>query len=410
MNLQVLIKKILEEYQDECRKNLKGNELACSIRNDLKNCIDKSMLSSTIKLRGSAGQGKWALIPWLGFFDREIINTAECGFYIVYLFSANMKRVYLSLNQGYTFYNKKYGRKDALEKISLVSNYFCENLNLVDSKMIRNIDLLDQTVASNKYLAEGYEKGNILAYEYEKDALPTNAQLLYDLSRMLKLYAELKTKLFSVNNMDLTVDYISRNSNYSSMATKTDDNFKKLETDDFVKYVTNNLCKVRLIKDSNRVSIKTTKKISKDIDYLAKEKQNSKLGFLGEEIIFECAKQWVKKRFGTSNGVIHVSKEQGDGAGYDIQSKVENGQTLYIEVKTTSGSIAQPFYLSRNELVASKKYGNQFILLRLYNVNKKHNLQFSYYCISGPLDKCSRILLEPINYQGTLLKKLNTGN
>lgn len=406
MNLQKLLETILSQYKTESKKQFKGNKLAGSIRNDFKNCIDKSMLSSSMQLRGSAGQSKWALIPWLAVFDKDITNTAERGFDIVYLFSESMNKVYLSLNQGYTFFAKKYGRKSALKNIQLVSNYFCGNLTLIDKNMIRNIDLLDKSTVNDKHLAKGYEKGNIFAFEYKRDILPSNDKLLDDLRKMLMLYEELKAKLYSVNNIDETVDYILRINDNSSEIKKTKSKFKQIETSNFIKYVSDNLDKVNLVED-NKLTYNTEKanivKIEKQIDYQAKEKQNSKLGFLGEKIVFEYEKQWVKKHFGTINGVIHVSIDQGDGAGYDIQSKDENGQTLYIEVKTTSGSIAQPFYLSRNELEASKKYGKQFILLRLYNVNKKHKLSFKYYSISGPLDKCSSIHLDPINYQGTLL-------
>ncbi|MGB6970291.1 MAG: DUF3578 domain-containing protein, partial [Methyloceanibacter sp.] len=45
---------------------------------------------------------RWAHVPWVGLFDPAITDGAQHGFYIVYLFSADMKRVYLSMNQGTT--------------------------------------------------------------------------------------------------------------------------------------------------------------------------------------------------------------------------------------------------------------------------------------------------------------------
>ena len=44
-----------------------------------------------------------------------------------------------------------------------------------------------------------------------------------------------------------------------------------------------------------------------------------------------------------------VAVEDGDGAGYDILSFNSSGHELLIEVKTTNGGPATPFFLSRNE-------------------------------------------------------------
>ena len=53
--------------------------------------------------KGRCGvSGRWAHVPWVGLFDPAITDGAQHGFYIVYLFSADMKRVYLSINQGTT--------------------------------------------------------------------------------------------------------------------------------------------------------------------------------------------------------------------------------------------------------------------------------------------------------------------
>jgi hypothetical protein len=48
---------------------------------------------------GSAGKGNWARTVWLAFFDRMVTESAQRGFYIVYLISGDGSRIYLSLNQ-----------------------------------------------------------------------------------------------------------------------------------------------------------------------------------------------------------------------------------------------------------------------------------------------------------------------
>lgn len=49
--------------------------------------------------------------------------------------------------------------------------------------------------------------------------------------------------------------------------------------------------------------------------------------------------------------IIHLSAEQGDGAGFDILSLNESGGSRYIEVKTTESGINSPFYITENEKI-----------------------------------------------------------
>ncbi|MEX2374439.1 MAG: DUF3883 domain-containing protein [Dehalococcoidia bacterium] len=44
-----------------------------------------------------------------------------------------------------------------------------------------------------------------------------------------------------------------------------------------------------------------------------------------------------------------IAAEEGNGAGYDVQSFDSAGQERLIEVKTTNGAARTPFFLSRNE-------------------------------------------------------------
>ena len=65
-------------------------------------------LSANYMVRGSAGDWKtYAYIPWVAIFDKQITTSALRGVYIVFLFSGDAKHVYLSLNQGFTFFFRK---------------------------------------------------------------------------------------------------------------------------------------------------------------------------------------------------------------------------------------------------------------------------------------------------------------
>lgn len=94
--------------------------------------------------------------------------------------------------------------------------------------------------------------------------------------------------------------------------------------------------------------------------------------------------------------IVHVSADEGDGAGYDIRSFEEDGRILFIEVKTTNGPKSTPFVLTSNELRCSEAHPDKYRLFRIYDfeIEPRHIL------IEGPLrGKCE---LAPIAYRATL--------
>lgn len=88
------------------------------------------------------------------------------------------------------------------------------------------------------------------------------------------------------------------------------------------------------------------------------------LANLGEEIVFQF-ERWNLIKIGKeklAEKIEWVSKEQGDGTGFDILSKYSNGADKYIEVKATKLSKEAPFFFTRNELQFSLDHSNDFHL------------------------------------------------
>jgi len=105
------------------------------------------------------------------------------------------------------------------------------------------------------------------------------------------------------------------------------------------------------------------------INYLEKEQSNKALGLFGEELVIEYEK-WNLIKLGKDNladKIEWVSKEIGDGAGFDILSKNLNGTDKYIEVKTTRLGKETPFFFSSNELQFSINKASHYHLYRLFN-------------------------------------------
>ena len=88
------------------------------------------------------------------------------------------------------------------------------------------------------------------------------------------------------------------------------------------------------------------------------------------------------------------SKELGDGLGYDILSRNENGTDRYIEVKTTKLSKETPIYLSRNEILFAAKQPDNFFLYRVFNFDKKPKL----FIKNGEYENFCKLI--PQSYKG----------
>lgn len=100
----------------------------------------------------------------------------------------------------------------------------------------------------------------------------------------------------------------------------------------------------------------------------------TELGRLGEEFVVRYEKNEIKK-FAPQDldRIIHLSEEQGDGAGFDIISLDYNGSDKYIEVKTTENGADTPFYMTENERLyfeINKDEDNLFIY-RVFNFDRK---------------------------------------
>ncbi len=115
-----------------------------------------------------------------------------------------------------------------------------------------------------------------------------------------------------------------------------------------------------------------TKFVGKKVDWSKKRERDEELGNIGEEFIYEYEKDRVFKFDPSSvNRVLHLSRLQGDGLGYDISSVNEDGSTRRIEVKTTSGGLNTPFYMSKNEKLFFETYQNDgAFIYRVYDFDK----------------------------------------
>lgn len=109
--------------------------------------------------------------------------------------------------------------------------------------------------------------------------------------------------------------------------------------------------------------------IARKFDVAGRDERNRALGSAGEECVLahESASLRSAGRDDLARKVQWVSKEDGDGAGYDIASFTPDGRTRLIEVKTTNGWERTPFHITRNELSVADERRSEWCLFRLWN-------------------------------------------
>lgn len=132
------------------------------------------------------------------------------------------------------------------------------------------------------------------------------------------------------------------------------------------------------------------------INYLEREQRNMSLGEAGEQLVVEYEK-WKLTSIGKdklADQVEWISKEQGDGAGFDILSKDERGKDKYIEVKTTKLSKETPFYFSKDEFEFSHEQRDKYHLYRVFNFEKDAKI----FVRQGSIDSICQYY--PVSFKG----------
>jgi len=137
------------------------------------------LVSKEFVSHGGSGVGNPADVVWVGVFPTAS-PSAKTGVYLVYLFSMDGQRAYLSLNQGTEgFRSGKPGLKKRAVDIRQIVG---DGTGLVDA-----IEL-----GSRNDRPLSYEAGNAYAYVYDHSSFPDDQQLEKDLSTMLDVLRQLE--------------------------------------------------------------------------------------------------------------------------------------------------------------------------------------------------------------------------
>lgn len=186
--LKEKFEKIMDEYVNARRfEEFTGHPLGDLFRNEVPEKIYNYLSGFQLNgedqyiVRGSIGQGNWAYVPWIAIMDKDITDTTRQGVYVVYLFSEDMERLYLTLNQGVSLPSR--------EEIIRTRDKIRAILDLSFLKTDNELSLAESG------LGKDYELSTIGYIEYKKGSIPEEDKLLKDLKRVMEVYKEYKEKL-----------------------------------------------------------------------------------------------------------------------------------------------------------------------------------------------------------------------
>ena len=72
------------------------------LRDDIPSKLKEVLSADTYRIKGSIGTGRITKCPWVAIMNKKETETTQSGIYLVFLFTKDLKKVYLSLAQGVT--------------------------------------------------------------------------------------------------------------------------------------------------------------------------------------------------------------------------------------------------------------------------------------------------------------------
>lgn len=189
--LRPLLLKVMDGFIDARRGEFAQHPLGKLLRKQIPVEIRSlDFINEKYHIVGSVGKGNWTTVPWLAIMNKGITTTTQQGYYIVYLYSEDMKRLYLTFAQGVT--------KTSKEEIIKINEEIRSSIKM-DSRVHKDNDLnLGESSKAREY------KEAVAAYiSYSKENFPSEEQLIEDLEEMVEYYKQyVSLKEFSSNETD----------------------------------------------------------------------------------------------------------------------------------------------------------------------------------------------------------------
>ena len=211
--ISVQIREVLELQKEYTFKNTPAMQrrgkliregIAGSLNENLERFTKHDAAIEDLWVQGKDGDGNKAEIPWVRLASKELSPSATKGWYVVFLFSATGSNCYLSLGHASTTYDgdsmeHRYQKALAPEIASGLMKWGREKLHL---DLIKNPRLkFSRNLEAKGDLAEAYDRTSLCGFEYKKESIPSDEQILSDVEFLLGLLA----KIYLLQETDATI-------------------------------------------------------------------------------------------------------------------------------------------------------------------------------------------------------------
>ncbi|PFD71989.1 restriction endonuclease [Bacillus cereus] len=176
-NLREKFLTVMNEYLQARTERFAGHKMGSVVRNEMTTEITRLPFidHNQYVVTGSIGQGNWAAVPWLAIMNKDITTSTQRGYYIVYLFSEDMERLYLTLAQGVTETSK--------EEMQKIKEEIREQIH-----MSQKVKKDDEIFLGTSSKAKGYANSTAAYIAYDANKMPSEKELVEDLEEMLRYY------------------------------------------------------------------------------------------------------------------------------------------------------------------------------------------------------------------------------
>ncbi|PES81327.1 restriction endonuclease [Bacillus cereus] len=176
-NLREKFLTVMKEYLQARTEKFAGHKMGAVVRHEMTTEITRLPFidHNQYVITGSIGQGNWAAVPWLAIMNKDITTSTQRGYYIVYLFSEDMERLYLTLAQGVTETTK--------EEMQKIKDEIREQI-----QMSQKVKKDDDIFLGTSQKAKGYANSTAAYIAYDANKMPSEKELVEDLEEMLRYY------------------------------------------------------------------------------------------------------------------------------------------------------------------------------------------------------------------------------
>ncbi|PRD10970.1 restriction endonuclease [Bacillus sp. MYb56] len=176
-NLREKFLTVMNEYLQARTERFAGHKMGSVVRHEMTTEITRLPFidHNQYVVTGSVGQGNWAAVPWLAIMNKDITTSTQRGYYIVYLFSEDMERLYLTLAQGVTETTK--------EEMQKIKEEIREQIH-----MSQKVKKDDEIFLGTSPKAKGYSNSTAAYIAYDVNKMPSETELVEDLEEILRYY------------------------------------------------------------------------------------------------------------------------------------------------------------------------------------------------------------------------------